>query len=132
MKKRIIIASCLLVASFTVGGYVASQEPGQSPKAGFMRMKLEPAKNILEGIALSNFDMIRKNSEQIRKLTLDEGWMVRQTEEYRKHSREFQRTLTLLNRACEEKDLDGATLAYMQMTMRCVECHKSLRDNVKP
>ncbi len=132
MKVRAVVIGLLVSSFIGAGGYLISQEPGQASKAGFMRMKLEPAKNILEGIALANFDTIRKNTEQIRKLTLDEGWMVRQTEEYRAQSKEFQRTLNLINRGAEEKDLDAVTLAYMQMTLRCVQCHKTLRDVAKP
>jgi hypothetical protein len=105
-----------------------SQEPGQSPSAGFMRLKLEPAKKVLEGIALADFQMIRSNSEQMRKLALDASWMVVQTEAYSNHSQDYQKSLSLINRMCDEEDLDGVTLAYMQMTMRCVQCHKTLRD----
>jgi hypothetical protein len=107
---------------------LVSQEPGQSPSAGFMRLKLEPAKKVLEGIALGDFQMIRSNSEQMRKLALDASWMVIQTEAYSSHSQDFQRSLSLINRMCDDEDLDGVTLAYMQMTMRCVQCHKMLRD----
>jgi hypothetical protein len=33
-----------------------------------------------------------------------------------------------LVRMAQEKDLDGATLAFMQLTQSCVQCHKVLRD----
>ena len=72
--------------------------------------------------------MVRGYSEQLRKLALDESWMVIQTENYQRHSRDFRNSLNLISRMCEEEDLDGVTLAYMQMTMRCVQCHKMLRD----
>jgi cytochrome c556 len=97
-----------------------------------MRLKLEPAKKILEGIALADFQTIKANSEQLRKLSLDEGWMVLQTEAYHQQSQDFKKSLDLISRMCEEKDLDGVALAYMQMTMRCVQCHKMLRDSRKP
>jgi len=107
---------------------LTSQEPGQASKAGFMRLKLEPAKKILEGIALGDFQTIRTSSEQLRKLSLDADWMVMQTEAYSQHSKEFQSSLNLIRRMCDDSDLDGVTLAYMQMTMRCVQCHKMIRD----
>lgn len=109
-----------------------AQEPITTPsKAGIMRMKLEPAKKILEGIALGDFQTVRKNTEQIRLLTLDESWMLVQTEKYREHTKNFERSLNLLNRLCDEKDIEGVTLAYMQVTMRCVECHQALRGDSK-
>lgn len=92
-----------------------------------MRLKLEPAKGVLEGIALADFAMISKNAGTIRNLMLDEGWMVRQTEDYRLQSEEFRKAVELLRVAAESKNIDGATLAYVQMTLRCVQCHQSLR-----
>ena len=29
------------------------------------------------------------------------------------------------------KNLDGATLAYVRLTMNCIECHKYVRDHKK-
>lgn len=133
MLNRISLITFSLAALAVVGAAsLISQEPGQEKKSTFMRLKLEPAKKILEGIALADFKMIRANSEQMRKLALDADWMVIQTEEYRKHSQEFQSSLNLISRMSDESDLDGVTLAYMQMTMRCVQCHKMLRDGQIP
>lgn len=92
-----------------------------------MRLKLEPAKGVLEGIALADFEMITKNAGTIRNLMLDEGWMVKQTEDYRRQSDEFRKVVEQLRVASEAKNIDGATLAYVQMTLRCVQCHQSLR-----
>ncbi len=74
-------------------------------------MKLEPAKNILEGIALGDYQNVKKHTEQIRLLTLDEKWMYLQTEKYREHTKNFERSLNLLKRMCDEKDMDGVTIA---------------------
>lgn len=116
-----VVVSAAMVSS--------SQEPtGKTNKSGIMRMKLEPAKNILEAIALGDFQSVRKNTEQIRLLTLDESWMMVQTDNYRQHTKSFERSLNLLNRMCEEKDLEAVTLAYQQVTNRCVECHRDIRD----
>jgi hypothetical protein len=131
-KMNLLVAGCLL-AGLTLGvAHLMSQEPQErGSKAGIMRMKLEPAKSILEGIAMGDYQSVRKSTEQIRLLTLDEKWMYVQTEKYREHTKNFERSLNLLKRMCDEKDMDGVTLAYMQVTMRCVECHRTLRDPVK-
>lgn len=123
----IVVLVCLPFLA-TKHSVLVSQEPGQVPRSDFMQLKLEPAKKVLEGIALGDFQMIRSNSEQMRRLSLDASWMVVQTKAYSKHSQDFQSSLNLINRMCEEEDLDGVTLAYMQMTMRCVQCHRMLRD----
>jgi cytochrome c556 len=103
------------------------QEPGQGKTSTFMRLKLEPAKAILEGLALEDYAMITKNAGTIRNLMLDEGWMIVQTEDYRRQSDEFRKAVEQLREAANQKNLDGATLAYVQMTIRCVQCHQSLR-----
>jgi hypothetical protein len=120
------LAGCLtwLGASLING----QDPPTKDAKAGIMRLKLIPAKMILEGIALHDFKAVRKNSEQLRLLTLDASWMLVQTEAYTKQTADFERALKLLNRMCEEENIEGVTLAYMQVTMRCVECHRALRD----
>ncbi len=92
-----------------------------------MRLKLEPVKGVLEGIALSDFDSISKNAGRIRTLLLDENWMVVQSEDYRSQSIEFRKAVEQLKQAADNKNIDGATLAYMQMTLRCVQCHQALR-----
>ena len=33
-----------------------------------------------------------------------------------------------LHRAAKKKNLDGATLASMEVMMHCVQCHKYVRD----
>ena len=129
----------LLVGSFAVAlavflfrdhlatGQVPAQEPGRAKTSTFMRLKLEPAKSALEGIALADFEMIAKSASAIRNLMLDESWMVVQSEEYRRQSGEFGTIVKQLEKAAHEKNVDRATLAYVQMTIRCVQCHELLR-----
>jgi hypothetical protein len=40
----------------------------------------------------------------------------------------FQTANRELIRAAENENLDGATLAYLQLTLSCVNCHKVVRD----
>ena len=51
-----------------------------------------------------------------------------QTEEYLKQSGDFRRAADALTKAAQEKNVDGAALAYLDMTMKCVNCHKYVRD----
>ncbi len=110
-----------------------SQEPGTVRPASLMRAKLTPTKEILEGIALNDFDMIGKNAGAIRNLLLDERWMVVQSDEYRRQTEDFRKLVEELRQAASDKNIDRATLAYVQMTFQCVRCHKTLRTpEVKP
>ena len=104
-----------------------SQIPKPNDVAAFMQLKLTHAQKVLEGIALENFDEIAKHSQAMGLLAQDENWRVYQTLEYREHSADFQRTAASLTKAALDKNLDGAALAYLQLTMSCVNCHKYTR-----
>lgn len=94
----------------------------------FMRLKLGYSQNVLEGVVMRDFDMIAKNAQAMALLTEDENWMLLQTPEYRTYSSEFKQIANRLTQAAKEKNLDGAALDYVQMTLNCVECHKHVRE----
>jgi hypothetical protein len=60
-------------------------------------------------------------------LSHEQAWRVIQTEEYLQRSAEFRRSIDALTEAAKKQNLDGATLAYVDATMKCVECHKYVR-----
>ncbi len=92
-----------------------------------MQLKLKHAQKVLEGVATEDFDMIAKNSQKMSLLAQDANWRVFQTPEYRHHSADFQRISDSLTKAAKDKNGDAAALAYVQLTMSCVNCHKYVR-----
>jgi len=44
------------------------------------------------------------------------------------YSNEFRRNAASLVQKAKEKNLDGAALAYVDMTLTCVKCHKHMRE----
>ena len=42
----------------------------------------------------------------------------------------FRRQANALTKAAQEKNLDAATLAYVRLTMSCVDCHKFVRGKI--
>lgn len=124
--KRILV---LLVVALPVTVFFAvpgkTKEPNEVSE--FMRLKLEYAQGILEGLALEDFEMIAKNSQDMSLISLDSTWNVVHTDEYAKQSAEFRRTSNALTRAADAKSIDGAALAYVGLTMRCINCHKYVR-----
>jgi hypothetical protein len=55
------------------------------------------------------------------------AWKVYQTPEYMRRSLEFRHRLEDLTTAAKKGNLDGATLAYVDVTMKCVDCHRYVR-----
>ena len=93
----------------------------------FMKAKTVHAQEVLKGLVTEDFPAVAKNAEQLRLLSLDANWQVLQTEEYGRLSGEFRRAASELIEAADAKNVDAATLAYLQLTISCVHCHKHLR-----
>jgi cytochrome c556 len=106
----------------------SSPAVGQEKLSSFMKVKLEHSQKTLEGLSAGDFDLIIKHSQAISLLCEDELWMVIQTPEYRERSKEFQRSINGITAAARKKNLEAATLAYVDATLKCVSCHKYVRQ----
>lgn len=127
MKKTLGGAAVLMLL-------LGSQAPAPTQAQGgkqvskLMTAKLENTQKILEGIALGDFTKISKGADNLLALTKTEEWVLRKTPRYEMHSNDFRRTLETLSRKAKEKNIDGTTLAFFDMTMSCVRCHEYVRD----
>lgn len=126
---RIIILSTILLAAASALAPATSQ--GQDPDDNlvpFMRAKLQHTQKAMEGLALEDHDLISKSAQELTLISQASNWQVLQTAEYRRQSTEFRRSAEALKTAAEKKNLDGAVLAYVDLTMKCVQCHKYVRS----
>ncbi|MDP6556577.1 MAG: hypothetical protein QGG71_18040 [Pirellulaceae bacterium] len=129
MKRLIVIL--FVTASMT--GLFWAQSPQAADRGpvdvkAFMRAKLVHSKNVLEGLTTENYDLIAKGSQQLTLLSLDTDWQVLRTSEYTWQSLEFRHTSQSLTDAAQKKNLDGATLTFVELTLKCVQCHKYVRS----
>lgn len=124
MTTRAVLAG---LAVLTILSFVASPAPAQEKLSAFMQRKLEHSGKLLEGLTREDFELIAKHSQAMSLLCVDEEWMVLQTPEYRERSNEFRRSVNAITEAARSKNLDAATLAYVDATMKCVACHKYVR-----
>jgi hypothetical protein len=97
------------------------------PLDSFMRRKLELSKDALKGIVTEDFPLIKKTAEGLEKMSRQAEWEVFHLDEYNHFSAEFRRIARSMAKQAENKNIDGSALAYMQLTMSCVECHKFTR-----
>lgn len=121
------LLACACVPLFAWQVDETSSAPDENLKP-VMRMKLDHSKDILEGLATENFDLISRNAQQLSLLSLESSWNVLVTEEYLKQGNSFRRSLETIHEAAKEKNIDRAALGYVDMTIRCVECHKYIRS----
>ncbi len=75
---------------------------------------------------LRDFERVAKNAQQISLMSLDTTWQVLQSAEYAQKSAEFRVSANELADAARAENLDAATLAYVKMTINCVNCHKRI------
>jgi hypothetical protein len=101
---------------------------GDNPLSAIMHKKLEYAQQVLEGITVENYAKVGKNADLLLILSKKAEWRVFKTPEYQTHSNEFQRTAEKLMKSAKEKNLDASALAYVEMTLNCVRCHKYVRE----
>jgi hypothetical protein len=94
----------------------------------FMRKKLAASQSILEGLAVEDFDLIAEGAKQLKATAGAAEFMAFNDPEYVEHADDFRRIINKLAVAAKEKRLDGATLAFLDVTMSCVECHKHVRS----
>lgn len=123
MLRTILIAMLMLT-----GMLCQTARAEESDKVAiFMRAKLEHSQKVLEGLSLEDFDKIAKHAQEMSLLSQASTWQVLQTPEYHDRSVEFRRTVDALTEAAKKKNLEGAALAYVEATMKCVSCHKYVR-----
>ena len=131
--RRVVLCSVGLALSAAAW---AAQEGAQKPhsRAEFMRIKLEYSKKVLEGLTLEDFPAISKNAKALKRLSEAAEWEVPtipNATDYVIFTTEFQRLTDEMDRKAKDKNIDGATLAYLRLTMNCVNCHKYVRQSMK-
>lgn len=128
---RLMLAA--LICCQMVAVAAAQKEPKRLPDENeetiskFMRAKLQHSQKLIESLATEDFEAMAKSSQEMSLLTLAESWQVLQTPDYLHESMAFRRSADAMTAAAKKKNLDGAALAYVEMTMNCVKCHKMIR-----
>jgi hypothetical protein len=116
-----------LAAILFLGTFLSVSAQAQDNVAVFMKAKLKHSQEVLKGLATEDFNLIAKNSQAMSLLCEDELWQILQTPEYRARSAEFQRSVDAVTEAARKKNLEAAALGYVDVTLKCVNCHKYVR-----
>ena len=93
-----------------------------------MAAKLLHSQKLLEGIAIGDFKKITENAEELIELTKTEEWLMHKAPRYELFSNDFRRSAETLIRKAKDKNMDGTTLAFFEMTVSCVRCHQHVRE----
>jgi hypothetical protein len=126
-----VIAICIAVMVLAVAMIARGddkQAESSQPASYWMKKKLEYSQNILAGIATADYEKIIVNGESMRNLSKIEGFIRGQTPGYRTQLHIFQESADEIVRQAKKDNVDGAALAFTQLTISCVNCHKHLRE----
>jgi len=125
------ILSLIVIAVFASGVWFACRADERSNRIRdvkpFMRMKLEASTKVLEGLTTENFELIAEGAKKLRQMSTAEKWRVSNDVLYRQYSVEFADKAEKLLQKASARNLDGATLAWVECTMSCVRCHNHAR-----
>jgi len=122
----------LIIVTVVVVGLAAAFAQTKRNRAAkeFMREKLELSQRVLEGLAIEDYDLIIAKGARLSAMSKEVDWRVFENPDYDQQSVTFRRHVDSLVRAAREKNLDAATLAYVRVTMSCVDCHKLVRGKL--
>lgn len=135
---RLLVLACAGVFALTTA-HGLGQNPQKDQKdkpdalplpneAQVMQVKLQRFQALLEAITKEDYKAMERNASSLAKIVEMTAFMrAYKTEEYEVLARSFRQAALTLAIHAENKNLDGATLAYLDMTMGCVKCHNHFR-----
>lgn len=127
--STVILAVLLAILAHT---QAADDQNKVAPKkeksvSEFMRLKLKLSQDAMEGIVNEDYDLIKTSADALSKMGTQKEWNVIPLDDYSQMTAEFRRSAKSMAKEAEKSNIDGTAMAYLQLTMSCVECHKLTR-----
>ena len=127
---KYLVATAVLLTPLVMAGEVgpASQEPSLET---IMQRKLDHAHALLEALIVEDFSTLEDSASALLRLSDQAGWFVLNTSEYTQRSTAFRMAVTEIETSAKERNLEGASLGYVEMTLKCIQCHQFLRGTAR-
>jgi hypothetical protein len=114
--------TALLLATAALYVSVAA---AQSPRLErLMRDKLVSSQQAFTAVVTSDWETLTRETDRLIEVTENVEWMVLKTPDYERYSTEFVTAVERLGEAAETRSLDEAGIAFADLTIRCVNCHR--------
>jgi hypothetical protein len=111
-------------------GSADKKEEPQQALQRFMRQKLQASNRILEGLCTEDLKMVTDGAATLMKMSKEEKWRVSTDMMYRRYSREFVNAVEELEQEAKDQDTNGSSMAWVNVTMKCLKCHEWVRNTV--
>lgn len=119
-----------MVTVVTFTGTAPTQPKVPVSTKEFMREKLQHSQRLLAALATEDYFTLEQQAQRLSVMTTEASWEAFQNPDYTQYSANFRKQANSLVKAAKSKNVDSATLAYVSMTMACVECHKYVRGRL--
>lgn len=127
MKKIALPLTILLLAGLGMSSTVLTPQDDPT-KRTLMRAKAGYAHRLLDAVVQENFEVMEDQAFRLKAVTETADWNAIETPEFVRESDAFIRATETLFEAAKERNGNAAALAYVDLTLRCVKCHRMLRE----
>ena len=129
--RILALAAIGLVAAASAHGLAQKPKDPVPPlpnEAEMMKVKLKRAQALLEALAKEDYKTLEESADALGSISKAAEFLrAYKTEEYEFQARVFQKSAGTLAEKAKAKNLDGATLSYLDLTRSCVACHSHFR-----
>jgi hypothetical protein len=123
-----IVQTTEAIRDSKVRNHVTLVEDGEEamapPPPGNQRI----AKKVLEALALADLDNAAKFGDELIRIAEEAEWKALNTRQYEMWSDDFRQSTSAMVKTAKEKNLQGARLNCLGMTMCCFNCHSYVRE----
>jgi|SRR5262245_47287276 len=118
----------LLLAVAVVPSHSQEKKKKREPDP-LMVLKLKESQSLLEGLAINDLTKVEKSATELLRISKEAQFRkALNTAKYEYQANAFQRAAETAIEKAKAKNIDGATLAYLDMTLTCVRCHEHTRE----
>lgn len=127
MKKHILTSLAIAIALATTAALVTSQTDATTKT--LMKAKTAYAHRLLDAVVLEDFDVIQDQAFRLKAVAETADWYTAESSQFVRETESFIRAADRLFQAAQENNGDAAALAYMDLTLSCVHCHRYLKNS---
>ncbi len=135
MSARIIFTVILFALVFQVAAQDPAKPKDDTPVPAdahntsfWMQKKLQFSQNVLAALAQGDLEAVAKASDQLKAVSKVEGFVRSKVPGYTPQLQSFQFANQEMGRHARDGNLEGTAMAFHQMTVSCVACHKLIRE----
>ena len=106
------------------------EKPKDRRLSTFMQQKLNASNEILRGLMTDDLELVEENADKLLDMSREEKWRASNDMMYLQHSSQFGNAVDELREKAKDGSMDGASLAWINVTMSCIQCHNWVRNTI--